>query len=225
MLHVLYTIIWCLLRRLVDGPATETDVAVLRHQVISLRRQVPGRPKLTPWDRMFFAELYRAKPRSFLNILIVKPETVVRWHRAGFRLFWRMKCLRGGGRPKLPTDTRELIRAMSKDNPLWRAPRIHGELLKLGIDVSQSTVAKYMVKRQEPPSQSWRTFLRNHADGIAATDLFVVPTLGFKLLFGLVVMDLAGSVFFMLLQPTTRLRSGSLGRSLRHSPGMTRQSS
>ncbi len=189
MFDVLRTIIWCFLRRLVHGPATEADVAALRHQVVSLRRQVPGRPKLNPWDRMFFAEPYRAKPRSILNMLIVKPETVVRWHRAGFRLFWRMKCLRGVGRPKVPVEMRELIRAMSEDNPLWGAPRIHGELLKLGIDVSQSTVAKYMMKRKGPPSQGWRTFLRNQADGIAAIDLFVVPTLGFKLLFGLVILD------------------------------------
>lgn len=189
MFDVLRTIIWCFLRRLVHGPATEADVAALRHQVVSLRRQVPGRPKLTTWDRMFFAELYRARPRSILSMLIVKPETVVRWHRAGFRLFWRMKCLRGVGRPKVPAEIRALIREMSENNSLWGAPRIHGELLKLGIEVSQSTVAKYMAKRRGPPSQGWRTFLRNHADGIAAIDLFIVPTLGFKLLFGLVILD------------------------------------
>lgn len=189
MLSVLRTIVWCLLRRLVHGPAMEADVLALRHQVVSLRRQVPGRPKFTPWDRMIFAEIYRASPRSILNMLIVRPETVVRWHRAGFRLFWRIKCRRGVGRPTVPAEIRELIREMSNDNPLWGAPRIHGELLKLGIDVSQSTVAKYMVKRRGPPSQGWRTFLRNHAGDIAAIDLFVVPTLGFKSLFGLVVLD------------------------------------
>lgn len=189
MINVFRTVIWCVLRRLVHGPATEADVAALRHQVISLQRQVKGRVKLTTWDRMYFATLYKANPRSLLSILIVKPDTVVRWHRAGFRLFWRLKCQGAVGRPRVPAEIRELIKEMSRDNPLWGAPRIHGELLKLGIDVSQSTVDKYMVKRSGPPSQGWRTLLRNHADGIAAIDLFVVPTLGFKLLFGLVVID------------------------------------
>ena len=142
MIDVLRTIVWCVFRRLVHGPATEADVAALRHQVFTLRRQVPGRPKLTPWDRLFFAEIYRADPSSLLNMLIVQPDTVVRWHRSGFRLFWRMKCRSSVGRPKVPSDVRILIREMSADNPLWGAPRIHGELLKLGIDISQSTVAK-----------------------------------------------------------------------------------
>ena len=175
--------------RLVRGPVTETDLIALRHQVLSLRRQLKIRPKLTPWDRLLFGELYKVNPLSVRSILIVKPDTVVRWHRTGFRLFWRMKSRRGVGRPKIPAETLALIREMSKANVLWGAPRIHGELLKLGIDVSQSTVAKYMAKRAGPPSQAWKTFLKNHADGIAAIDLFVVPTVGFKLLFGLVVLD------------------------------------
>jgi transposase InsO family protein len=188
MFGVLHTIIWCLLRRLVQGPATEVDVAALRYQSVALQRQVPGRSRLTPWDRLFFSVIYKVNPRSLVNMLIVMPDTVVRWHRAGFRLFWKAKSSRLTGRPKVPAEIRELIREMSMDNPLWGAPRIHGELLKLGIDISQSTVAKYMVKRRGPPSQGWRTILRNHADGIAAIDLFVVPTLGFKLLFGIVIL-------------------------------------
>ena len=189
MLNVLRTILWCLFRRLVRGPATETDLIALRHQVLSLQRQLKIRPKLTPWDRPLFVELYKVNPLSVRLILIVKPDTVVRWHRTGFRLFWRMKSRRGVGRPKISAETRALIREMSKANVLWGAPRIHGGLLKLGIDVSQSTVAKYMAKRAGPPSQAWKTFLKNHADGIAAIDFFVVPTVGFKLLFGLVVLD------------------------------------
>jgi transposase InsO family protein len=181
--------LWCLLRRLVRGPATEADLISLRHQVLALQRQLKRRPKLTPWDRLLFAQLYKVNPLSVRSILIVKPDTVVRWHSAGFRLFWRVKSRRGVGRPKIPAETRALIREMSKANVLWGAPRIHGELLKLGIGVSQSTVAKYMVRRVGPPSQAWKTFLQNHADGIAAIDLFVVPTVGFKLLFGLVVLD------------------------------------
>src|SRR5580765_5127385 len=126
---------------------------------------------------------------SILRVLtIMRPETLVRWHRAGFRRYWRWKSRRRGGRPPVETELRALIRQISTENQLWGAPRIHGELLKLGFSVAQSTVAKYMVKRREPPSQGWRTFLRNHAPDIAAMDLFVVPTIGFKLLYGFVIV-------------------------------------
>jgi hypothetical protein len=121
---------------------------------------------------------------------IVRPDTVVRWHRAGFRRYWRWKSRGRGGRPAIESDLRVLIRRMSIENPLWGAPRIHGELLKLGFEVAQSSVAKYMVKRRGPPSQGWSTFLRNHAPDIAAMDLFVVPTLGFDLLYALVIVRL-----------------------------------
>ena len=189
MLNVLRTMLWCLFRRLVRGPATEADLIAPRHQVLALQQQLKIQPKYTPWDRVLFAEIYKVNPLSVRSILIVKPDTVVRWHRAGFRSFWRMKSQRGAGRPKIAAETRTLIRERSKENVLWGAPRTHSELRKLGIDVSQSTVAKYMVKRAGPPSQAWRTFLKNQAVGIAAIDLFVVPTLGFRLLFGLVVLD------------------------------------
>jgi len=115
----------------------------------------------------------------------------VRWHRAGFRHYWRWKSRSFGGRPQIDADLRALIRRMSVDNPLWGAPRIHGELLMLGFEVAQSSVAKYMVKRCGPPSQGWRTFLHNHAPDIAAMDLFVVPTIGFDLLYGLIIVRLA----------------------------------
>jgi transposase InsO family protein len=124
-----------------------------------------------------------------LSVLaIVRPETLVRWHRAGFRCYWRWKSRSSGGRPQIDTELRVLIRRISIDNPLWGAPRIHGELLKLGFEVAQSSVAKYMVKRREPPSQGWRTFLRNHASEIAAMDFFVVPTIGFDLLYAFVIV-------------------------------------
>jgi transposase InsO family protein len=119
---------------------------------------------------------------------IVTPETVIRWHRAGFRAYWRWKSRPRGGRPKTPAEVRQLIREMSVANPLWGAPRIHGELLKLGIDIGQTTVAKYMVRGRRPPSQGWKTFLRNHADGIASMDLFVVPTVSFRLLYGFLIL-------------------------------------
>jgi transposase InsO family protein len=114
--------------------------------------------------------------------------TIVRWHRAGFRLYWRWKSVRRGGRPRVSAEIRRLIREMSIANPLWGAPRIHGELLKLGIDIGQTSVAKYLVRRRGSPSQGWKPFLRNHADGIAAMDLFIVPTISFRLVYGLLIM-------------------------------------
>ena len=123
-------------------------------------------------------------------ITVIRPETLVRWHRAGFRRYWRWKSRSFGGRPQIDTELRALIRRMSVENPLWGAPRIHGELLKLGFAVAQSSVAKYMAKRRRPPSQGWRTFLRNHAQDIAAMDLFVVPTIGFNLLYAFVIVGL-----------------------------------
>jgi hypothetical protein len=121
-------------------------------------------------------------------ITVVKPETVIRWHRRGFRAYWRWKSHRRCGRPRIDREIRDLIRRMSKENPLWGAPRIHGELLMLGIEVAQSTVARYMTRRQGPASQGWKTFLRNHAAGIASLDLFVVRTISSKLLYGLVIL-------------------------------------
>jgi hypothetical protein len=128
-------------------------------------------------------------PRVLDALKILKPQTVIRWHRAGFRAYWRWKSRPHGGRPKTPADIRQLIRDMSVANPLWGAPRIHGELLKLGIDVGQTTVAKYMARRRQPPSQGWKTFLRNHANGIASMDLFVVPTISFRLLYGFLILQ------------------------------------
>ena len=169
----------------------EAENAALRHQLIVLRRKVYGRVQLTNGDRLFLVMLYRWFPSILQAITIIRPETLVRWHRAGFRRYWRWKSRSLGGRPQVDADLRALIRRMSVDNPLWGAPRIHGELLKLGFEVAQSSVAKYMVKRCGPPSQGWRTFLRNHAPDIAAMDLFVVPTIGFDLLYGLVIVRLA----------------------------------
>src|SRR5256884_9500482 len=156
----------------------EAENAALRHQLIVLQRRMRGRVHLTNGDRLFLVQLYRWFPSVLNAITIIRPETLVRWHRAGFRRYWRWKSRLLGGRPQIDVDLRALIRRMSIDNPLWGAPRIHGELLKLGFEVAQSSVARYMVKRCGPPSQTWCTFLRNHAPDIAALDLFVVPTIG-----------------------------------------------
>src|SRR5260221_765829 len=166
----------------------EAENAVLRHQLIVLRRRVKGRIQPTDSDRWFLVQMYRWFPSILEFLTIIRPETLVRWHRAGFRCYWRWKSRRRGGRPQIEMELRALIRQMSTENQLWGAPRIHGELLKLGFSVAQSTVAKYMVKRRGPPSQGWKTFLRNHAPDIAAMDLFVVPTIGFKLLYGFVIV-------------------------------------
>jgi len=166
----------------------EAENAALRHQLMVLRRRLQGRIRLTNHDRWFLIQLYRWFPSILSVLTIVRPETLVRWHRAGFRCYWRWKSRSSGGRPQIDTELRVLIRRISIDNPLWGAPRIHGELLKLGFEVAQSSVAKYMVKRREPPSQGWRTFLRNHASEIAAMDFFVVPTIGFDLLYAFVIV-------------------------------------
>src|SRR5271168_5204323 len=164
--------------------------AALRHQLIILRRKLRGRVQLANSDRWFLVQLYRWFPSILKVLTIIRPETLVRWHRAGFRSYWRWKSRSLGGRPQIEADLRALIRRMSVENSLWGAPRIHGELLKLGFAVAQSSVAKYMVKRRGPPSQRWRTFLRNHAPDIAAMDLFVVPTIGFDLLYAFIIIRL-----------------------------------
>jgi hypothetical protein len=169
----------------------EAENVALRRQLVILRRKVRGRVHLTNGDRLFLVQLYRWFPSVLNTITIIRPETLVRWHRAGFRRYWRWKSRSLGGRPQIDANLRALIRRMSVDNPLWGAPRIHGELLKLGFEVAQSSVAKYMVKRPGPPSQGWRTFLHNHAPDIAAMDLFVAPTIGFDLLYAFIIVRLA----------------------------------
>ncbi|MGO4514012.1 integrase core domain-containing protein [Bradyrhizobium sp. 2TAF36] len=168
----------------------EAENTVLRHQVIVLRRRLHGRVRLTSHDRWFFIQLYRWFPSILQAFTIIRPETLLRWHRAGFLCYWRWKSRPLGGRPPIDMELRVLIRRMSVENPLWGAPRIHGELLKLGFEVAQSSVAKYMVKRRQPPGQGWRTFLCNHAPDIAAMDLFVVPTIGFDLLYAFIIVRL-----------------------------------
>src|SRR6195256_5985407 len=168
----------------------EAENAALRHQLIVLRRKVRGRAQLANNDRWFFVQLYRWFPSILQVLTIIQPDTLVRWHQAGFRRYWRWKSRTRGGRPQIETELRVLIRRISVENPFWGAPRIHGELLKLGFELAQSSVAKYMVKHRGPPSQGWRTFLRNHAPDIAAMDLFVVPTIGFRILYGFVIVRL-----------------------------------
>jgi hypothetical protein len=146
-------LIWCTLIGLFRSrTALQGEILVLRHQLNVLRRKAPKRSAFSAIDRLVFAGLYRLAPGVLDALKILKPETVIRWHRAGFRAYWRWKSRPRGGRPKAPVEIRQLIRQMSIANPLWGAPRIHGELLKLGIDVGQT-----MARRRRPPSQGWKT--------------------------------------------------------------------
>ena len=168
--------------------ALEAELLVLRQQINVLRRTAPKGLLFGTIDRLILVAACRLFPNVYEALAIVRPDTVIRWHCAGFRMYWRWKSRCRPGRPTISLEIRRLIRQMSIENPLWGAPRIHGELLKLGIDVGQTSVAKYMARRRGPPSQGWKTFLHNHADGITAMDLFVVPTISFWLLYGLLIM-------------------------------------
>ena len=189
MIQLLRLLCGVLIGLLRPSARREAEILVLRHQINVLRRKSPSRPALSNVDRLLFVLLSRLVPTTLDALTVVRPRTVIRWHRVGFRAYWRWKSRPRGGRPRTPHEIRQLIRDMSIANPLWGAPRIHGELLKLGIDVGQTTVAKYMAKRGRPPFQGWRTFLHNHADGIASMDLFVVPTISFRLLYGLLILQ------------------------------------
>ena len=172
-------------RRFRSRAVVELENLALRHQLRVLRRQRPGRLRLFTFDRLLWVMLYRLWPRCLEVMVLVKPATVIQWHRKGFRLFWRWRSK--SGRPSADREIRDLIRQMSGANPLWGA-RIHGELLKLGIEVSQATVAKYILRRRGTPSQNWRSFLRNHAEGIAAIDMFVVASASFQLLYVVIIL-------------------------------------
>jgi transposase InsO family protein len=158
----------------------------LRHQLGVLGRTVK-RPQLLKRDRIFWVWLSKLWPGWRSALVVVKPATVVAWHRKGFKLYWRWKS-RKHGRPQVDPEIRSLIRRLSLDNPLWGTPRVQSELRLLGYDVAESTVARYMVRRRPgPPSQTWRSFLENHMDCTAACDFFVVHTITFRLLYCFVI--------------------------------------
>jgi hypothetical protein len=173
-----------------------------------LQRSQPRRLQLARADRWLWVVLSRVLTGWRTALVIVKPETVIAWHRRGFRLWWTWKSRRRIGRPTVPADIRALIRTMAQANPRWGAPRIHGELLKLGIDVCQTTVAKYLVRRRQPPSQTWRTFIRNHVGQIVAADFFVVPTATYRLLFVLVLLAQIGDASGTWPSPRIRRQRG-----------------
>ena len=166
----------------------EAENLFLRHQLTIALRRAPARLRLRGRDRDLLISMTRIWPSLIGAAQVVQPETILRWHRTGFKIFWRWKSRNRAGRPKIDRGLRDLIRRMSRENALWGASRIHGELLMLGFQVAQSTVSKYMVRGQNPPSQTWETFLQNHAEAIAAIDMCVVPTLTFDLLFAVLVL-------------------------------------
>jgi putative transposase len=179
--------------------ALRQQLAVLEHSA--------KRPKLRNRDRVFWVWLSRFWPDWRSCLLIVQPDTVIKWHRQGFRLYWRWKSLKKPGRPKIDAEIRSLIRRMSRENATWSAPRIQSELKLLGYTVAEATVAKDLIRHRKPPSQTWRTFLENHVGDIAAIDFLVVPTVRFQLLYCFVVLrhDRRRLVHFNVTQhPTAR---------------------
>ncbi|MBF0147959.1 MAG: transposase [Magnetococcales bacterium] len=170
--------------------ALQIEILALRHQLAVLQRNQPRRLQIHPLDRLLWILLSRIWQGWREALVIVKPATVIHWHREGFRLFWKWKSSRKRpGRPAVTKEINDLIRKMSLENPLWGAPRIHGELLKLGYQVAETSVAKYMIKPAKPPSQTWKTFLENHANCLVAMDLFTVPTVFFKVFHVLILLD------------------------------------
>jgi putative transposase len=189
MLISLTTLLATLLSVFRSRAVLELENLALRHQIGVLQRSARRRPTLTAWDRLLWIGLSRLWRDWRSALAIVKPETVVAWHRAGFRLFWTWKVRRGQtGRPVISREFRDLIRKMCRENPRWGAPRIHGELLKLGIDISESSVSEYMLRCRKPPSQTWSTFLENHLAQLVSIDFFTVPTIRFHVLYVFLVL-------------------------------------
>ncbi len=197
--------------------ALELEHLALRHQIGVLKRSARKRPKLTAADRLFWVFLSRVwcDWRSALDI--VRPTTAIAWHRNGFRLFWTWKIQRGRvGRPAVSHEIRDLIRRMSRENRRWGAPHIHGELLKLGIEISETSVAKYMVRQRKPPSQTWRTFLDNHVQNLVSIDFFTVPTIRFQVLYVFLVLAMTGAGWSTLMSPRTPRRNGRHSNCAKH---------
>src|ERR1035437_4204246 len=180
---------WTVVDLIRSRAALEAEILTLRQQINVLRRAAPTKLSFSATDRLIFVGLYRLFPSVCDALAIVKPDTIIRWHRAGFRAHWRWRSRNRVGRPRVSAELRTLIGEMSRANPLWGAPHIHSELLRLGFEVAQSTVARYMCRHSGPPSQGWRTFLSRHADRIAAVDLFVLPTIAFRILYCLVIIQ------------------------------------
>ena len=209
----LLEIVWLVLGFLGSWLRSQGDLALenlaLRQQLATFKRNHP-RPRISCFDRGFWILLRRIWSKWINTLIIVKPETVVKWHRRGFKLYWNAISRRGKrrGRPRGSSEVQELICRIARENTSWGAPRIHGELLKLGFYVSERTISRYLPKREpdEEKVAKWKTFLKNHMDGIAAMDFFTVPTVLFRQLYG----------FFIITHK--RAYSGDSGRPFRLIP-------
>jgi putative transposase len=189
MFEMLLSFVWSFRAYFRSRADLQTEILALRHQIVVLQRQNP-KPKPKSADRRFWVALSQFWTRWSEALWIVKAATVIDWHRRGFRWYWSWKVRHGQpGRPRVPKETRELIRTLSRDNAGWGAPRIHSELLKLGIKISESSISKYMVQHSKPPSQTWRTFLKNHSKQLVSVDFFTVPTAFFQVLFVFIVIQ------------------------------------
>lgn len=189
MFRVLPVLAAALSSLLKSRASLQLENLALHHQIGVLQRSAKKRPRLTAADRFLWAWLYGVWADWRSALVIVKQETVIAWHRKGFRLFWTWKIRRGQpGRPAVPIGVRDLIRRLSRENPIWGAPRIHGELLKLGIDVGETSVSRYMLRHRKPPSQTWPTFLENHVKSLVSVDFFTVPTIRFQILYVFLVL-------------------------------------
>ena len=185
---VLISALFLLIRSLIVSRITlAAENFALRQQLAAFNRKI-HRPQLHRRDRFFWVILSQLWKNWREVLIIVKPETVIKWHRQGFKLYWRWKSKAPVGRPKIDKEIRELIRKMSRENPLWGVPRIQAELRLLGFDLAESTVVKYRVRGSASPSQTWKTFLANHAKQIAAIDFFTVPTLTFRNLYCFIIL-------------------------------------
>jgi putative transposase len=195
---------------------TALEVPALRQQVAVLRRKRP-RPKLNSLDRLCWTALRQCWPRWTDVLVLVKPATVIGWHRTGFRIYWRWRSRPRGGRPKITEEIRVLIRRLAQENHSWGAPKIHGELQKLGLVVSERSVARYLrrMRRRGDPAKRWLTFLQNHREVITAFDFFTVPTVTFQLLYCFFVIEHGRRRilhFNVTHHPTAEWVTGTTGR-------------
>ena len=188
MLHLLYVLLATARSSLKLQRELAIENLALRQQLAIVQRKTK-RPKLTKADRAFWVALSRLWPDWQSALILVKPQTVIGWHRKGFKLYWTWKSRHRGGRPPIDAEIRTLIRRMARENPTWGAPRIHGELLMLGFEVGEATVSRCMPRRRKTPSQTWRSFLRNHTQDIVSIDFFVVPTATFRVLYVFLVLE------------------------------------
>jgi putative transposase len=188
MRHLLYALLATARSSLKSQRELALENLALRQQLAVVQRKTK-RPKLTKADRAFWVALSRLWPDWQSALIIVKPQTVIGWHRKGFKLYWTSESRHRGGRPPIDAEIRTLIRRIATENPTWGAPRIHGELLMPGFEVAEATVSRYMPRRRKPPSQTWRTFLHNHTKDLVSIDFFVVPTATFRVLYVFLVFE------------------------------------